>query len=191
MFDTIHTVEAPACTAQTAAASSAANTTTKAELLKRAKAAIEAGEQSLHDAAEALGLAEEDHSATQREMAEAVGKSASWVNKLLKWRRSGYKDHSPFGPTTKSGRVEHAQQARKAHEPSVTAGTDEASADAKRRTGERAEKEANTLPSAVTNPLDGFKSAVDYWFSKMDCNGKRESVIYAIAQSKVEVSCPT
>src|SRR6516165_7441092 len=102
MLDTIHTAE-----------SSAANTTTKAELLNRAKAAIEAGEQSLHDAAEALGLAKEDHSATQREMAEAIGKSASWVNKLLKWRRSGYKDHSPFGPTTKRGSVEHAQQRAK------------------------------------------------------------------------------
>ena len=88
----------------------AVNTTTKAELLRRANSAIEAGERSLHDAAEALGIADEDHSATQREMAEAVGKSASWVNKLLKWRRSGYTDHSPFGPTTKQGRVEHAQQ---------------------------------------------------------------------------------
>src|SRR5437763_53968 len=76
----------------------AVNATTKAELLHRAKAAIEAGEQSLHDAAEALGLAQEDHSASQREIAEAVGKSASWVNKLLKWRRSGYEGDGPFGP---------------------------------------------------------------------------------------------
>jgi hypothetical protein len=190
MFDAIHTVEAPACTAQTAAASIAANTTTKAELLKRAKAAIEAGEQSLHDAAEALGLAEEDHSATQREMAEAVGKSASWVNKLLKWRRSGYKDHSPFGPTTKRGRVEHAQQrvkgskARRPREPKMTASAAADDADA----GAYPKKEAKTQPSTVTNPLDGFKSAVDYWFLKMDCTAKCEAVNYAIAQSKVQVS---
>ena len=78
----------------------AANATTKDELLRRAKNAIEASEQSLHDAAEALAAADDLYSATQREMAEAVGMSASWVNKLLKWRRSGYKDHSPFGPTT-------------------------------------------------------------------------------------------
>lgn len=103
--------------AGTDAPSVAVNTTTKAELLGRAKAAIEAGEQSLNDAAEALGLAQQDHSATQREMAEAVGKSASWVNKLLKWRRSGYKDHSPFGPTTKRERVEHAQQRAKPSKP--------------------------------------------------------------------------
>jgi len=72
------------------------NTTTKEDLLRRAKAAIRAGEQSLQEAAEALGLAQEGHAATQREMAEAVGRSASWVNALLKWRASGYKDDSPF-----------------------------------------------------------------------------------------------
>jgi hypothetical protein len=198
MFDTIPTAEAFASAAERADASSALHTTTKAELLKRAKAAIEAGEQSLHDAAEALGLAEEEHSATQREMAEAIGKSASWVNKLLKWRRSGYKDRSPFGPTTKRGRVEHAQQrvlaskVRRPREPKVTASeaADDA-ASAETRKAEYPEKEARTQPSTVTNPLDGFKSAVDYWFPKMDCDAKREAVNYAIAQSKIQVSCPT
>ena len=186
MLDTIHPAE-----------SSAANTTTKAELLNRAKAAIEAGEQSLHDAAEALGLAKEDHSATQREMAEAIGKSASWVNKLLKWRRSGYKDHSPFGPTTKRGRVEHAQQrakpskVRKPRNLNVTASAhaDDTDAGAERHRDDYTDKKAKTSPSTVTNPLDGFKSAVDYWFPKMDCDTKRGAVNYA--QSKVEVSCPT
>ena len=43
----------------------------------------------------------------------------------------------------------------------------------------------------MTGPLAGFKSAVNYWFPRMDCNAKREAVNYAIAQSKVEVSCPT
>jgi hypothetical protein len=199
MFDSTQIPDASAYSAGTAAESSAANTTTKAELLNRAKAAIEASEQSLHDAAEALGLAEEDHSATQREMAEAVGKSASWVNKLLKWRRSGYKDHSPFGPTTKPGRVEHAQQrvkgsrARRPREPKVTASAaaDDADASAERRKAEYPEKEAKTQPSTVTNPLDGFKSAVDYWFPKMDCTAKCEAANYAIAQSKVQVSCST
>lgn len=196
MFDAIHTSEASVRTAESGLASSASNTTTKAELLKRAKAAIEAGEESLREGAEALGLAEEDHSATQREMAEAVGKSASWVNKLLKWRRSGYKDHSPFGPTTKRGRVEHAQQrvkgskAPRPREQKVTASADadDADASAKRRKAECPRIEAKTQASTVTNPLDGFKSAVDYWFPKMDCNAKCEAVNYAIAQSKVQVS---
>jgi cobalamin biosynthesis protein CbiG len=52
-----------------------ANAATKDDLLRRAKDAIDAGEQSLRDAAEALGVAEETHSASQREMAEAVRES--------------------------------------------------------------------------------------------------------------------
>ncbi len=112
------------------------NTTTKEDLLSRARTAIEAGEQSLHKAAEALGLAQEEHFATQREMAEAVGKSASWVNKLLKWRRSGYKNHSPFGPTTIRDRVEHAQQRAPAHSKGETPPRGAAAA---RRDGRRAE----------------------------------------------------
>ncbi len=78
--------------------------TTKAEVLSRAKAAIEAGE-SLRNAAEWLASAQEDFHASQREIGRAVGRSASWVNRLLKWRRSGYKQSSPFGPTTRAGRA--------------------------------------------------------------------------------------
>jgi hypothetical protein len=130
-------------------------------------------------------------------MAEAVGMSASWVNKLLKWRRSGYEEHSPFGPTTKSGRVEHAQQrakpsrALKAQEPKVTASADpdDAAASAERRKAEYAKKEVET--SSVTSPLEEFKSAVDCWFPKMDNRAMGEAVSYAIARSKVRVSCPT
>ena len=81
-----------------------ANTTNKAAVLRRAKDAIDAGEQRLHEAAEALAVAQEDFKATQREIAKAVGRSAGWVNRLLKWRQSGYKEHSPFGPTTTAGR---------------------------------------------------------------------------------------
>jgi hypothetical protein len=79
------------------------NRTTKADLLSRAKHAIEAGDQSLHDAAEALALAQEDFKASQREIAEAVGKSAAWVNRLLRWRKEGCPG-SPFGPGSKAGR---------------------------------------------------------------------------------------
>jgi hypothetical protein len=43
--------------------------------------------------------------AIQREIARAIRGSASWVNRLLKWRRSGYKQSSPFGPTTRPGRA--------------------------------------------------------------------------------------
>ncbi|MGH6671790.1 MAG: bifunctional DNA primase/polymerase [Xanthobacteraceae bacterium] len=86
------------------------HSTSKDELLSIANSEIENSEGSLRAAAEALARAEKDFGATQREMAEAVGRSASWVNRLLKWCRSGYKGQSPFGPTTKSVRVAHAQQ---------------------------------------------------------------------------------
>ena len=79
------------------------NTTTKADLFSRAKNAIEAGDQSLNKAAEALALACRDFNATQREIAEAVGKSAAWVNRLLRWRTEGCLG-SPFGPSSRAVR---------------------------------------------------------------------------------------
>jgi len=109
MFDTIHTAEASAYAGEIAAASIVANTITKPELLSLAKAAVEAGEQSFHDAAEALGVAQELHGATQAEMARAISRSEAWVSLLLRWRRSGYTGKSPFGPTTKADRLKHAK----------------------------------------------------------------------------------
>ncbi len=135
MSDLIQTAEAADPAAKTLALS-VVHTTTKEELLSRARTAIEAGEQSMHDAADALGLAQEEHSATQREMAQAVGKSASWVNALLKWRRSGYKDDSPFGPKTKAGRVQHAEQLARVRSKSEAPARGAAAA---RRDGRRAE----------------------------------------------------
>ena len=91
--------------------------TTKADLFSIAKIEIERGEDSWRKAAEALARAEKECGATQREMAEAVGRSASWVNRLLQWSRSGYKDGSPFGPTTQAGRVLHAKRKKRAKSP--------------------------------------------------------------------------
>ena len=51
-----------------------ANTTNKSDLLRRAKSAIDAGEQQLHEAAEALALAHSDFNATQREISERSSK---------------------------------------------------------------------------------------------------------------------
>ena len=73
------------------------------ELLSRAKRAIESGETSLRAAAEDIAAAQEQ-GATQRQIAEAVGKSAAWVNQLLKWRHSSYRDVTPFGPQAKASR---------------------------------------------------------------------------------------
>src|SRR5271169_6543488 len=109
MLDPIHTTGTAADTAETTQPPIMANSTTKAELLRRAKAAIDAGDRSMHDAAEALAVAQELHGVSQAEMARAIGKSESWVSLLLQWRRTDYKAESPFGPTTKAGRLEHAK----------------------------------------------------------------------------------
>jgi hypothetical protein len=79
---------------------------TKAEVLSRAKAAVEAGECP-RVIAERLACAQEDFHASQREIGRAIDQSASWVNRLLKWRQSGYEQRSPFGPTTRAGRTAH------------------------------------------------------------------------------------
>jgi len=89
--------------------SAAGNTPSEDELLSRAKDALDAGERSMRDAAEALGIAHELHGTSQAEMARAIGKSEAWVSQLLRWRRSGYEQESPFGPTTKAGRLKHAK----------------------------------------------------------------------------------
>ena len=160
----------------------AANATTKDELLRCAKNAIEAGKGSLHDAAEALAAADDFYSATQREMAEAVGMSAAWVNKLLKWHRSGYKDHSPFGPTTKSGRVEHAQHRAKVCRKRKAPAGDTATPGPKDR---HAETLIDTSSASDETLLAQFKIAVDNWVSKMSDEAKREAVSYVVEKSGV------
>ena len=92
-------------------------TMTKTALLQHAKGLIECGEQRigegrhfLYEAAQAISILEQNHLMSQREIAEFYGKSAGWVNALLKWRDTGHQDHSPFGPTTKAGRVQRAEQ---------------------------------------------------------------------------------
>lgn len=78
--------------------------------LKQARLAIEAGEKNLKQAAEHLATAQEA-GASQRDMAEAVGKSAAWVNRLLKWRETGYQGDTPFGPESKAKRERERVQA--------------------------------------------------------------------------------
>lgn len=73
-----------------------AATITADELLERAKRTIDSAIISLRPAAEDIAAAR-DLGATQREIAAAVGMSLGWVNALLKWRRNGYQDSTPFG----------------------------------------------------------------------------------------------
>ena len=86
---------------------------TIAKLHDKARRAIAAGEGSFQQAAEYLAEARK-HGATQRQSAKAIGRSPAWVNTLLKWRASGFKD-TPFGPQSKTKRaaVQATKQARR------------------------------------------------------------------------------
>jgi hypothetical protein len=86
---------------------------TIAKLHDKARRAIAAGEGSFRQAAEHLAEARKQ-GATQRQSAKAIGKSAAWVNTLLKWRSGGYRE-TPFGPQSKAKRT--AVQATKQRRP--------------------------------------------------------------------------
>jgi Homeodomain-like domain len=130
------------------AAFAVGNTTTKADL-SRAKDAIEAGDQSLHDAAEALALAQEDFKASQREIAEAVGKSPAWVNRLLRWRREGCVG-SPFGPGSKAGREQRKRVQSTEQRVARKVGADIAEAST-----EKCKNECKDQRGAESNATDG------------------------------------
>jgi hypothetical protein len=168
------------------------NSTTKEELLTRAKAAIDAGEQSLHDAAEALAVAQDLHGATQAEMARAVGKSEAWVSYLLRWRRSGYKDASPFGPTTKVGRLKHAEdrtvsrasKPRKSKAPSadttsVTSGNGAIATDS---------VAPNSKKPSAAEAKGNLMYAIDHWWRYLDDAGKVEMTAYFLKKTGARVS---
>jgi hypothetical protein len=87
------------------------------KLHQKARRAIQSGEDNFRDAAECLANAQE-LGATQRQSAKAIGKSPAWVNALLKWRRSGYKDQYPFPRSERH--VQPAEQ-RKVSRPPTSA----------------------------------------------------------------------
>jgi predicted transcriptional regulator len=180
MLDRTHAVD-------TAKTSIPGNSTAKAALLSRAKAAIEAGDQSLHDAAEALAIAQQDFNATQREIAEAVGKSAAWVNRLLQWQGEGCAG-SPFGPGSKAGRERQKRVQSTEQQAPLKVDADNSEASAEKGTTDRAKREAEPN-SRARRELAEFKHAVDIRFPHMDKDTRREGVAYAIAKGKVETSC--
>jgi hypothetical protein len=61
-------------------------TTTNDELSAQTKTAIQAGEESYRATAYLIAAAQ------QREIAVVIGKSKSWVNRLLKWREGNFQD---------------------------------------------------------------------------------------------------
>jgi hypothetical protein len=115
---------------------------TVTELLSRARSAIQSSENSLRSAAEDIASAQEQ-GATQRQVAQEVGKSPAWVNRLLKWRQSGYQDDTAFGPQAKASRqrVQRVQATeRKKQKPATT--SEQAQAAAERARAETAKAEA-------------------------------------------------
>jgi hypothetical protein len=45
-------------------------------------------------------------------MAEGVGKSAAWVNGLLRWRRDGFREDTPFGAQSQERDERHDERIR-------------------------------------------------------------------------------
>jgi len=132
------------------------------ELLIRAKHAIASGETSMHAAAEDIAAAQEQ-GATQRQIAEVVGKSAAWVNGLLKWRQSGYKDGTAFGPQAKASRqrVRHVQATEQENERPATT-SEQAQAAAARARAETAKAEAaKAKADAQKAKADAAKAKAD------------------------------
>jgi hypothetical protein len=179
---------------ESTAAPTVANTTTKDQLLSQAKEAIETSDKSLHDAAEALAIAQELHGVSQAEMARAIGKSEAWVSRLLQWCREGYPGDSPFGPTTKSGRLAHAKdrarsgaskprkrrESRAEHQPDP----DDAEASAEKRKAEYAGQEADSetttsdKSAALSAELADFLTAVDTLFVKLSWDDQCKAFAY-------------
>jgi hypothetical protein len=73
-----------------------------AQELNWAKLSIAAGKR--REAADCLYHAHDDYGASQQNIATAVGKSQGWVSCMIRWRREGFKDGTPFGPESKDAR---------------------------------------------------------------------------------------
>jgi hypothetical protein len=71
-------------------------------LLSQAKLAMEAGRRQ--EAADAM-FTSGKYGATQQKIGAGVGMSQSWVSNMIRWRREGFKDDTPFGPGSKDGRM--------------------------------------------------------------------------------------
>jgi len=80
------------------------------KLLTEAKRAIAAGESHLRKAAELIAKAR-TAGVAQRQIAERVGKSQSWISQLLAWRKSGYKG-GPFERSHKTRTISRANQSK-------------------------------------------------------------------------------
>lgn len=131
-------------------------------------------------------------------MAQAIGKSDAWVSLLLEWRRSDYKDESPFGPTTKAGRLKHAKDraasgASKPRKPRKASTQAQARADDAEVSEQEAEPENSTSTDAQTRTCrkispaeakENLRYAIDHWWPYMDNAGKDEVTDYFLKKAK-------
>src|SRR5258708_5463103 len=85
-------------------------------LLDKAKDAIAAGESSYRKAADLIAQAQES-GATQKQIAERLGKSRAWVTFLLAWRKGGCRG----GAFERSHRARVSSRARQSKPERATA----------------------------------------------------------------------
>jgi hypothetical protein len=151
-------------------------------LLERAKHSIESGVSSLRDAAEYLADAQA-LGVSQRQLADGVGKSAAWVNALLKWRQHGYPEDTPFKnrrPLAKA--VQQAEQSQSSWEATDTCTSDQIQAAASGEAAETAKLDADApAEDEVVEPenhanADAFGDNSDTTFSSV----RRENLIEAL-----------
>jgi hypothetical protein len=104
------------------------------EAIALARQAIASADRNLKMAAEFLAAAEEKGK-TQRQMAEGVGKSPAWVNRLLQWRRDGYQEDTPFGAQSQERDERHDERVRE--ETSEASSGPEQKAEQEQRSGQK------------------------------------------------------
>ncbi|MGH7174899.1 MAG: hypothetical protein ACREGR_00885 [Minisyncoccia bacterium] len=120
-------------------------TATIDKLHSKAKRAVASGEACFREAADHLAEARK-LGATMRQSAKAIGKSPSWVNRLLLWRDGGFKN-SPFGPQAKAKR---ARSAARVQSPAQTTGQPSAPEKIAKWQAQQARAEAMALIFAPT-----------------------------------------
>jgi chemotaxis protein histidine kinase CheA len=123
------------------------------KLHDKARRAIESGEEKFRDVAEYLAEAQK-LGASQRQSAQAIGMSPAWVNALLKWRRSGYRDRCPFPRSNR--RVQPAERRMASPRP---ASSEQAQAQAARADAERAKAEAQKAKAEASKAQAEFQKA--------------------------------
>jgi len=130
----------------------------------KAKAAIKSGEGYFRDAADHLAQARK-LGATQRQSAEAIGKSPAWVNGLLRWHEGGCKN-TPFGPQSKAQRARVQAVKQKESRP--------------RNPGERTAAPATPVQIAKYEAQKVRAEAVISMFGAPISNGLRTQLIAAL-----------